>query len=156
VALLRGTTADLDGNVSFEREALFTDQLSQAMAAHNSGGVVIVQVCAALLEGSGCWGGLRGRELRSWQLSAGILPCTCFCVLLRPDTACTGMPPGLPPPHPPPQVERVVERGTLHPKAVHLPAALVDRVVVAPPELHWQTFQDAQYDGSLRQALLSV
>lgn len=26
------------------------------------------------------------------------------------------------------QVERVVDRGTLHPKAVHLPGALVDRV----------------------------
>ena len=44
VALLRGSTADLDGNVSFEHEALFCDQLNQAMAAHNSGGLVIVQV----------------------------------------------------------------------------------------------------------------
>ena len=33
VALLRGTTADLDGNVSFEREALYLDQLNQARAA---------------------------------------------------------------------------------------------------------------------------
>lgn len=44
MALLRGSTADLDGNVSFEHEALFTDQLNQALAAHNGGGLVIVQV----------------------------------------------------------------------------------------------------------------
>lgn len=43
-ALLRGTTADLDGNISFEKEALYLDSLNMAMAAHNSGGVVIVQV----------------------------------------------------------------------------------------------------------------
>lgn len=29
VALLRGTTADLDGNVSFEKESLLTDALNQ-------------------------------------------------------------------------------------------------------------------------------
>ena len=44
VALLRGTAADADGNISLAREALLGDALNQAMAAHNSGGRVVVQV----------------------------------------------------------------------------------------------------------------
>ena len=44
VALLRGTTADIDGNVTMEHEALYTDALQVASAVHNCGGVVIVQV----------------------------------------------------------------------------------------------------------------
>jgi len=89
VALLRGTTADTDGNVSLEREAFYNDVLNMAIAAHGSGGLVIVQV------------------------------------------------------------ERIVEKGSLNPRMVHLPAALVDKVVVAPRELHGQSMGSLEYSGSL-------
>jgi len=43
-ALIRATSADADGNLSFEHETCQHDALAMAAAAHNSGGIVIVQV----------------------------------------------------------------------------------------------------------------
>ncbi|ASJ73568.1 acyl CoA:acetate/3-ketoacid CoA transferase [Granulosicoccus antarcticus] len=80
VALLRGSTADEHGNITMEREALILDNLAQAMAARNSGGVVIVQV------------------------------------------------------------DQIVAKGSLPARDVIIPGMLVDAVVLAPAELHPQTY----------------
>ncbi|HZT54632.1 MAG TPA: CoA-transferase, partial [Burkholderiaceae bacterium] len=93
VGIIRGTTADPDGNITMEREALTLEALAIAMAVHNSGGIVIVQV------------------------------------------------------------ERLAARHALSAREVKVPGALVDCVVVARPENHWQTFVEpysAAFSGELR------
>jgi len=52
VAIIRGTTADEDGNITMEHEASFSITLYQAMAARNSGGKVIAQVKRTAARGS--------------------------------------------------------------------------------------------------------
>lgn len=59
VAVIRATTADEDGNLTFEHEPILGDSLALAMAAHNNGGVVIVQVERLAARGS-----LRPAEIR--------------------------------------------------------------------------------------------
>lgn len=93
VAFLRATTADPRGNATMEREALKLDATSAAMAAHNSDGVVIVQV------------------------------------------------------------ERMAVAGSLAPKRVLIPGALVDCVVVSEPQNHGQTYAtpyNHAFSGELR------
>jgi propionate CoA-transferase len=52
VAFVRGTTADPDGNVTMEKEALLLESLALAIAARNSHGYVICQVERVAAEGS--------------------------------------------------------------------------------------------------------
>ncbi len=52
VALIRGSAADAHGNVSLDQEAANVDIYAAALAAHNSGGKVIVQVRTAVAVGS--------------------------------------------------------------------------------------------------------
>ena len=44
VAVIKATYADEEGNISLEHEAVIGEQYNMAIAAHNSGGIVIVEV----------------------------------------------------------------------------------------------------------------
>ena len=59
VAVIRATTADEDGNLTMEGEAVQGEMLAMAMAARNSGGIVIAQVRQLATRGS-----LRMRDVR--------------------------------------------------------------------------------------------
>ncbi len=91
IAFLRGTTADEDGNIAMEQEAVTLEMLSEAQATRRCGGIVVVQV------------------------------------------------------------QRMVRRGSLHPKMVKIPGILVDLVVVEPgQEQTYLTPYSPAYSGEYR------
>ena len=59
VAFLRGTTADEDGNVTMEEEAVLGEMLAMAQATRHAGGIVIVQVKRMAKRGT-----LNGKQVR--------------------------------------------------------------------------------------------
>ena len=52
VAIIRGTTADAQGNITMEHEGAYLGAYDQALAARNNGGIVIAQVKRAAASGS--------------------------------------------------------------------------------------------------------
>ncbi|PSL17214.1 acyl CoA:acetate/3-ketoacid CoA transferase [Shimia abyssi] len=52
VAIIRATTADQRGNLSFESEGAYLGAMEMALAAHNNGGIVIAQVRRVAANGS--------------------------------------------------------------------------------------------------------
>lgn len=59
VAIIRATTADERGNLSFEHEGAYLGVMEMALAAHNTGGIVIVQVKRIVAAGT-----LRTHDVR--------------------------------------------------------------------------------------------
>ena len=59
VAIIRATTADERGNLTYEHEGAYLGGLDQALAAHNNGGIVIAQVKRVAKDGS-----LRPHDVR--------------------------------------------------------------------------------------------
>ncbi|MDR3762949.1 MAG: acyl CoA:acetate/3-ketoacid CoA transferase [Acidobacteriota bacterium] len=99
VAIIRGTLADEDGNLTADDEGVLMECLPLAQAAKNSGGIVIAQV------------------------------------------------------------KNLVKSGTLHPKNVRVPGVLVDYVVVAKEENHWQsggTVVNRAFSGDIKVSLGAI
>jgi len=99
VAIIRGTTADEDGNITAEDEGVLLECLPLAQAAKNTGGIVIAQV------------------------------------------------------------KNLAKSGTLHPKTVQVPGVLVDYVVVAKLENHWQsgaTVVNPAFSGNIKVPLGAI
>ena len=158
VALIKGTAADEDGNISLEEEPANLDSYAMAAAARNSGGVVIVQVRRKVPNGA-----LSARSVRIPSVLVDV-------VVVDPeqrqgygfahDPAISGerFMPEPPPPMPPLSVRQIVARRAameLRPGAVvNFGFGIPDEVatlIAARGEsgLYQRTIEHGTYGGTL-------
>ena len=163
VALLRGSFADAEGNISLDQEPANVDIYAMALAAHNSGGTVIFQVRSEVERGS-----MPARSVRVPGAIVDVVvvdPAQTQSYDIVYDPTISGLQRGPVPPEPPPPltVRQAIARraadelrdGAVINYGFGIPDAIA-KLVAARGDLdrYYQTIEHGTYGGSLLDGML--